>query len=194
MGMAARPNAKEPPRRSFEGRNLGPAVRPRNALVLQQPWATAVCGGAFPSLVRSKPTSIRGWVAVLSTGTMDPNAVVDEPASFPLRCIVGGVEILDCIAINGNPFQALSALYGRSFLEAYPKHFLLPGRFLWVLSRTLALRQPLPFVGTVPRTWARVEIELHGRPFQILGKGKTRVPARLTTPTEPLSGDLAIAP
>lgn len=148
------------------------------SLILQQPWASAVAAGAMPVLIKSFPTKIRGWVGVLSTGTLDPHADVDRPSDFPLRSIVGAVELRDSTPIEGNPLAYLRREFGDEFMTFYPKHYAITGQHVWRLSNAMSIARPRPFDGVLPRIWATTHARLQGEVVKL--ENGARSPERTT--------------
>lgn len=142
-------------------------VKIARSIILQQPWASAVAGGAFPCLVKSVSTQIRGWVGVLSTGTFDPHAEADRPGEFPLRSVVGAVQIVDSTPIEGNPLSFLKREFGEEYVGFYPKHFALAGQHVWRIGAALTAVRPRPYEGVLPRIWATTATALKGQVVSI---------------------------
>ncbi len=135
------------------------------ALVLRQPWAQATVEGAFPVLLRSITTNIRGWVGILAAKNPDPAGFHVEE-DLPRQAIVGAVEIGECFALKGDPRTFLADTFGGEVAKFYPDHFLPTDgeKHVWVLERALPAASHREWDGTVPRTWATCNTWIEGDP------------------------------
>lgn len=115
------------------------------AITIKQPWATLImrCGKDIEN--REWPTRQRGIVAVHTSARIQRADIEDaaalmrgfipkfserifveealrEPARYPIGCIVGTVEIIDCVTQSDSPW--FCGAYG--FVLAHPVQFAAP--------------------------------------------------------------------
>lgn len=140
------------------------------AMVLRQPWAQAVVEGAFPALIRTQPTNIRGWVGVLAAKNPDPVGFTVEGQDLPRGAIVGAVELVGCVTLEGSAREFLQDRFGSQLAEFYPDHFIpdTTEKHVWVLHRALRADRIREWQETIPRTWARCNTWIEGEPVQLL--------------------------
>jgi len=99
-----------------------PGTEPQNlALSVRQPYAEQILRGTKIIEYRSTPTEIRGRVYIYASSTPGHLSLFQkmeaEPGDFPLRFVVGTVEIVDCKATEKG--------------------------YEWVLARPIRLGKPL---------------------------------------------------
>lgn len=139
-------------------------------MVLRQPWAQAVVEGAFPALVRSVPTNIREQVGVLAASNPDPAGYRAEDEDLPRRAVVGAVEIVDCVEVEGDVRAFLADHFGRELAEFYPEHFIPDEgtKHVWILGEAVAAETVREWKGDVPRTWGRCSTWIEGERIPLL--------------------------
>jgi len=109
------------------------------AISIKQPWAWAIlnCGKGVEN--RKWRTNYRGRVIVHAGQSIDPIGVkflqdrgIDVPKDLPTGCLLGEVEIVDCVpveAMAGNPWAF--------------------GPFCWILKNPVVFEQPMPWKGAL---------------------------------------------
>ena len=78
------------------------------ALTVRQPWAELIVSGQKTVENRSRPTKIRGWVAIHASKTVsaDDRRLCEDFGcdldAFPLGHVVGFANIVDCVSDIAN--------------------------------------------------------------------------------------------
>lgn len=79
--------------------------RPRRALSIRQPYAEAILRGIKQIEYRSRPTNIRERVYIYASLTPgfaeDFTDLALRPGDLPTGVLVGTVEIVDCVGVDG---------------------------------------------------------------------------------------------
>ncbi len=126
-------------------------------LSLWPPWGSFIVAGLKKIETRSWPTNYRGQLAIHQTKsltldirqTVFQNLVLSETleqAGFafienvPLGCIVGSVNLVDCVEMT------IDNIATKDVLEIELGDFR-PGRFMWVLDAPLEFIHPVPIKG-----------------------------------------------
>lgn len=121
---------------------------PSTGLRLMQPHATEILEGKIPLILRSRPTSFRGRVLLLTSKKIDKKyRDIIGSDKYPLNRAIGTIEIIDCIEtsrreIEDGKFPYLDKI---SFLK-YPKHLIKGEKlYAWILKNPIKFPNPIPY-------------------------------------------------
>ncbi|HIE5095170.1 ASCH domain-containing protein [Stenotrophomonas maltophilia] len=131
-------------------------------LVIDDPWISLILSGRKTWEMRSRPTSIRGRIALIKKGT---------------GTIVGLADLMDCIG----PFDAISwrAHADKHCIPVERGELAMRWNVAWVLDRAAPLARPVNYAhpsGAV--TWVNLDDEVVAQ-LQ-LGASYLKIPQKLT--------------
>lgn len=139
-------------------------MRLKKALNIDQPYASMICDGDLPLLVKTHFFFSEDRIAIYATAR-DDSAI---SRVLPTSKIIGSVKIVDCVKVDSDRTrQMIAEMFQRELAESYPKDMMpfpkpiYNNHYLWIFEEVCKFEEPIELEkdDKVRTLWTEIDIE-----------------------------------